>query len=105
MFKYFPEGIKTVQKDIEYTDPSDDDGSSLKNAIKEYLKHEIEKERMRMSKDVVILTPWYDNASVKVERVLDKYDMFCFSAKKSQINYTKSKQKLSIEQKKDQETF
>ena len=36
--RYFPEGIKTVQKPIEYTPPSEKDALSLKEAIRDYLE-------------------------------------------------------------------
>ena len=84
--KYFPEGIKTVQKDIIYAEPSEEERDALKAAIREYLKAEIEKVRADIKNDNVPLrTNWENTANDKIERILEQYEMKCFNAKKSGI--------------------
>lgn len=84
--KYFPDGVKTVQKEIEYVEPSEMERDALKAAIREYLKGEIEKIRADIkNENLPLRTNWENTANDKIERILEQYEMRCFNAKKSGI--------------------
>ena len=101
--KYFPNGVKTVQQPLEYKEPNEEEGLQLKDLIRDYLKKEIEKVRGELnSEDRPLRTNWEMTATYKIEKILEKYDLFCFSTNISGINYAKSHQnglkELKVEQ-------
>ncbi len=103
MKKYFPNGVKTVQKPLEYTESSEEAGLQLKDSIREYLKKSIETVRGELnSEDRPLRTNWEMTATAKIERILEKYDMFCFNINRSGINYTKNHQNVIEDRKQEQ---
>ena len=103
MKKYFPNGVKTVQKPLEYTESSEEAGLQLKDSIREYLKKSIETVRGELnSEDRPLRTNWEMTATAKIERILEKYDMFCFNINRSGINYAKNHKNVNEERKQEQ---
>ena len=87
MKKYFPKGVQSIQKDIEYSEPSESERDSLKNAIKDYIKNEIEKVRGEIADDGnPLVTNWEFTATEQIEKILESYEVFCFESTKSGIN-------------------
>jgi coiled-coil and C2 domain-containing protein 2A len=102
--KYFPQGITTVQEDLEYQQPNEQVGLQLKEKIKEYLKNEIEKIRSETnSNDRPLVTNWELTSPAKIEKTLEKYEMFCFNIKNSGINWKKSNKVINEERKIEQD--
>ena len=91
--RYFPEGIKTVQKPIEYTDPSEKEASILKEEIREYLKRVIREERAKTkgAGDRPLKTEGLNRVNPNIERILERYETHNFNETKSVINYNKRK--------------
>ena len=102
--KYFPHGIQTVQKDIEYQQPNEQAGLQLKEKIKEYLKQEIEKVRSEIIyNERPLVTNWELTSPPKIEKTLEKYEMFCFNIKNSGINWKKNNKDIKQERKIEQD--
>jgi coiled-coil and C2 domain-containing protein 2A len=91
--RYFPEGIKTVQRPIEYTPPSEKDALNLKEAIRDYLKRVIREERAKIKGpgDKPLRTEGLNRVNQNIERILEKYEMHNFNETKSGINYNRLK--------------
>ena len=91
--RYFPEGIKTVQKPIEYSDPSEKEALDLKESIRDYLKRIIQEERAKTmgSGDRPLRTQGLDRKNPNIERILERYETLNFNATKSGINYNRRK--------------
>ena len=91
--RYFPEGIKTVQKPIEYTPPSEKDALSLKEAIRDYLKKVIREERAKTKGpgDKPLKTEGLNRINPNIERILEKYEIHSFNETRSVINYRRRK--------------
>ena len=89
--KYFPEGIKTVQKQIEYSEPNENEAYQLKNAIRDYLKKCIQEERLKTNgpTDRPLKTEGLHKINPKIEKILEKYEMFSFTTNISGINMNK----------------
>jgi coiled-coil and C2 domain-containing protein 2A len=103
MKKYFPNGVKTVQKPLEYTESSEEGGLQLKDLIRDYLKKAIETVRGELnSVDRPLRTNWEMTATSKIEKILEKYDMFCFNTNISGINYAKAHQNVLEDKKNEQ---
>ena len=101
--KYFPNGVKTVQKPLEYVDSSEEGGLQLKDLIRDYLKKAIETVRGELnSEDRPLRTNWEMTATSKIEKILEKYDMFCFNTNISGINYAKAHQNVLEDKKNEQ---
>ena len=91
--RYFPEGIKTVQRPIEYTPPSEKDALNLKEAIRDYLKRVIREERAKIKGpgDKPLRTEGLNRVNQNIERILEKYEMHNFNETESGINYNRLK--------------
>ena len=91
--RYFPEGIKTIQRPIEYTPPSEKDALNLKEAIRDYLKRVIREERAKIKGpgDKPLRTEGLNRVNQNIERILEKYEMHNFNETKSGINYNRLK--------------
>ena len=91
--RYFPEGIKTVQKPIEYTPPSEKEAINLKEAIRDYLKKVIREERAKTKGpgDKPLKTEGLNRINPNIEKILEKYEMISFNEVKSGINYNRRK--------------
>jgi len=91
--RYFPEGIKTVQKPIEYVPPSENDALSLKEAIRDYLKKVIREERAKTKGpgDKPLKTEGLNRINPNIERILEKYEIHSFNETRSGINYRRRK--------------
>ena len=91
--RYFPEGIKTIQKPIIYTDPSEKEALDLKEAIRDYLKRVIQEERSKTlgAGDRPLRTEGLDRKNTNIERILERYETLNFSETKSGINYNRNK--------------
>ena len=91
--RYFPEGIKTVQRPIDYTPPSEKDALNLKEAIRDYLKRVIREERAKIKGpgDKPLRTEGLNRVNQNIERILEKYEMHNFNETKSGINYNRLK--------------
>ena len=92
--RYFPEGIKSVQKPIEYTDPSEAEALKLKEAIRDYLKRVIREERAKTKGpgDKPLKTEGLNRVNPNIERILEQYEIHNFNETKSVINYNRRKQ-------------
>ena len=91
---YFPQGLKSVQKPLEYTEPNEEEALKLKEAIREYLKNVIQEERIKTigPNDRPLRTEGLNKVNPKIESILERYEMFCFKTIKSRINYNRRKQ-------------
>ena len=91
--RYFPEGIKTIQKPIVYTDPSEAEALKLKDAIRDYLKRVIREERAKTKGpgDKPLKTEGLNRINQNIERILERYEIHNFNETKSGINYNRRK--------------
>ena len=91
--RYFPEGIKTIQRPIEYTPPSEKDALNLKEAIRDYLKRVIREERAKIKGpgDQPLKTEGLNRVNPNIERILERYEIHNFNETKSGINYNRRK--------------
>ena len=86
---YFPQGLKSVQKPLEYTEPNESEALMLKEEIRKYLKDVIQNERSTY-KDInnnSLQTIGLNKINSKIEKILERYEMFMFKTTKSGINY------------------
>ena len=90
---YFPEGVKTIQKPLEYTEPNEEEALKLKESIREYLRKVIQEERVKASKERPLRTEGLSNINPKIEKILESYEMFTFKTTKSGINYNRRKKR------------
>ena len=90
---YFPEGVKTIQKPIEYVDPSEEEAQKLKEEIRKHLKNFIQEERIKTknANDQPLRTEGLNKVNPKIEKILERYEMFTFKTTKSGINYNRRK--------------
>ena len=86
---YFPEGVKTIQKPIEYVEPNESGALLLKDKIREKLVNFIQEERVKTNgpNDRPLKTEGLNKVNTKIEQILEKYEMFTFKTTKSEINY------------------
>ena len=105
---YFPQGLKSVQKPLEYAEPNESDALMLKEEIRKYLKDVIQNERSTY-KDInnnSLQTIGLNKINSKIEKILERYEMFMFKTTKSGINYKRRNKNAgneeSIENKKKQ---
>ena len=91
---YFPQGIKTVQKPLEYSEPNEEEALKLKEAIREYLRNVIQEERVKTigPNDRPLRTEGLNKVNPKIESILEKYELFTFKTTKSGINYKRRRQ-------------
>ena len=91
--RYFPEGIKTIQRPIEYTPPSEKEALNLKEAIRDYLKRVIREERAKIKGpgDQPLKTEGLNRVNPNIERILERYEIHNFNETKSGINYNRRK--------------
>jgi len=92
--RYFPEGIKTVQRPIQYTPPSEKEALILKEAIRDYLKKVIREERAKTKGpgDKPLKTEGLNRVNPNIERILERYEIHNFNETRSGINYNRRKQ-------------
>ena len=105
---YFPNGLKSVQKPLEYTEPNESEAVMLKEEIRKYLKDVIQNERSTY-KDInnnSLQTIGLNKINPKIEKILESYEMFMFKTTKSGINYKRRHKNIAnnerIENKKRQ---
>ena len=105
---YFPQGLKSVQKPLEYREPNESEALMLKEEIRKYLKDVIQNERSTY-KDInnnSLQTIGLNKINSKIEKILERYEMFMFKTTKSGINYKRRNKNAgneeSIENKKKQ---
>ena len=88
---YFPQGLKSVQKPLEYTEPNEEEALKLKEEIRKYLKKVIQEERIKTigPNDRPLRTEGLNKINPKIEQILESYEMFTFKTTKSGINYNR----------------
>ncbi len=85
--KYFPNGIATIQKDLEYEYTSSEEAYDLTNKIHEHIKSQIEICRFSLDNaGKPLRTRWERTANDKIQKILSDYDLFQFTQKQSGIN-------------------
>ena len=87
MKKYFPQGITSVQKNLNYDYVSKREVYDLQRQIFDFLKRQIEISRASLENDGKPLrTNWNRISSEKIENILREYDTIYLSYKISKID-------------------
>ena len=86
---YFPHGVETVQKPIEYVEPNEEEALNLREELRKNLRKLIQEERLKITQpnDRPLRTEGLNKVNPKIEKILERYEMFTFKTTKSGINY------------------
>ena len=92
---YFPHGVETVQKPIEYVEPNEEDALNLREELRKNLRKLIQEERLKITQpnDRPLRTEGLNKVNPKIEKILERYEMFTFKTTKSGINYKRRQNK------------
>jgi hypothetical protein len=90
---YFPHGVETVQKPIEYVEPNEEEALNLREELRKNLRKLIQEERLKITQpnDRPLRTEGLNKVNPKIEKILERYEMFTFKTTKSGINYNRRK--------------